>query len=116
MQIPPALVLGCNTQHGVCVLSDWIEEHLGFVPDFTSTSIADENTAVYERNAGHGFGYGFYGDGNGSAYGFTDGIGCGTGIGRINGDGFGYGYGYSFGEGNGCGFGDPCSRNSEIYT
>ena len=27
--VPPALVLGCNTPHGIGVLSDWIEERTG---------------------------------------------------------------------------------------
>ena len=32
--VPPALVLGCNTPHGIGVLSDWIEERTGHAPDF----------------------------------------------------------------------------------
>ena len=47
--VPPALVLGCNTPHGIGVLSDWIEEQTGHAPDFAATGWSD----------GSGYGYGY---------------------------------------------------------
>ena len=73
---PAALVLGCNTPHGIGVLSDWIEEQTGHAPDFAATGWSD----------GYGDGYG---DGDGNGYGDGDGNGYGYG----NGDGYGYGDG-----------------------
>lgn len=100
MQIPPSLVLGCNTPHGLGVLSDWIEEQTGIAPDFIDTgwsdgySIGIGNAIV----AGYGCGYG-YGDGDGDGYG----DGFGYGYGYCGHDGIGIGYGNEFGDGSGSG-------------
>ena len=63
--IPPALVLGCNTPHGINVLSDYIEEQTGCTPDFTMTGWSDNNVGLNYYGYGDGDGYG-YGNGNGS--------------------------------------------------
>ena len=60
---PAALVLGCNTPHGIGVLSDWIEEQTGHAPDFVATGWSD--------GSGNGYGYGeSYGNGYGYGYGY----------------------------------------------
>lgn len=87
---PPALVLGCNTPHGIGVLSDWIEEQTGHAPDFGLTSWSDGRPTT----TGDG-----YGNGNG------DGRGNGFGCGNVeNGGGNGGGHGYTLwtGDGRGC--------------
>ena len=64
---PAALVLGCNTPHGIGVLSDWIEERTGHPPDFEATGWSDV--------AGDGYGYGYgYGYGSGYGDGYGDGV------------------------------------------
>lgn len=97
--IPVSLVLGCNTPHGISVLSDWIEEHAGFVPDFISTPWSD-NFYTWQ-NFGFGFGYGTdsgdgrgHGNGYGYVYGYELGDGYGSGYGNFNGNGCGAGLGY----------------------
>lgn len=101
MDIPPSLVLGCNTPHGLGVLSDWIQEHTGVAPDFTSTSWSDDYGVNYNFGSGDGYAhdvgdgagaggfYGYashcngYGDGNGYGYGGSgDGRGAGNGLGH----------------------------------
>lgn len=101
MQIPPALVLGCNTLHGIGVLSDWIEEQGGFVPDFVSTPWSDTHGSVCGDGDGYGNGYG---DGRGDGDGYGNGWGDGYGdsdVGYADGDGLGE----SFNGYNGNGFG-----------
>lgn len=104
-QIPPALVLGCNTPHGVCVLSDWIEEQTGFVPDFSVTSGSDNFGCAHTDGYGggdHGFAVNFgdgYGDGDGDGYGY------GTGYGFASREGDGFGEGITGHNGDGYGFG-----------
>lgn len=84
---PAALVLGCNTPHGIGVLSDWIEERTGHVPDF------------------HGGGWS-----NDWSWGIpTDGDGRDDGFGNGRGSGFGHGHRYFYtyrGDGHGAGVGD----------
>lgn len=118
INIPPALVLGCNTQHGINVLSDWIEEQTGITPDFDGLSHDKYYTYLYtylhywETNRGF------------ESYGSTDGNGFGGGYNYsrgIGGNGFGKGFGYGItpffydvnqndgdghGDGSGYGYGD----------
>lgn len=103
--IPPALVLGCNTSHGIGVLSDWIEEQIGHAPDFSQSKWSDDlgdstgngyssSLAFTSTGAGNGIGYGCgfaYSDGSGSGYGYTLGNGTGCGYGLFDGDGYGDG-------------------------
>lgn len=106
-QIPPALVLGCNTPHGVCVLSDWIEEQTGFVPDFSVTSGSDNFGYAHTDGYGggdHGFAVNF-GDGYGDGDGDGNGYGCGTGYGFAFREGDGFGEGITGHNGDGYGFG-----------
>lgn len=102
MQLPPALVLGCNTPHGIGVLSDWIEEQTGFAPDFVSTNWDDFFIVSEATMSGNGFGDGLCGssDGDGSGDGdfFSPGL--------EHGDGFGDGAYTGDGHGNGQGAGD----------
>ena len=81
--VPPALVLGCNSPHGIGVLSDWIEEQTGHPPDFAATGWSDGDGYGYGSGSGYGYGNG---DGDGDGYGYGDGYGSGSG--------YGYGYGY----------------------
>lgn len=109
---PPALVLGCNTPHGINVLSDWIEERTGHAPDFTMpnypSTILDDRTISIGN--GYDYGYGFQG-GGGEGYGYVDGNGHGDGENYGNGHGDGCGDGdaypiiYGIGEGDGQGGG-----------
>lgn len=122
IHIPPALVLGCNTSHGICVLSDWIEEQTGHPPDFHqsgcvfdysfilinyfnsnysgSNDINDIN--IFCSRDGNGYGDGKqYGNGNGDGWGY--GLDHG-GDGNDHG-GWGYGYGYDYDNGYGNGYG-----------
>lgn len=113
---PPALVLGCNTPHGIGVLSDWIEEQTGIAPDFHSTSWSDGDWLVicHDSNGnvvsgyGDGFGYGVdYGAGYGDGYNYGDNEGDGSGNRTwftVH-DGNGYGVGYGNANGDGCGNG-----------
>lgn len=90
---PAALVLGCNTPHGIGVLSDWIEEQTGTAPDFAATGWSDGRSVQHD---GNGFGYGTQdgaGRGNGFGYGNT---------GAGNGNGGGHGYTLWDGDGRGC--------------
>lgn len=109
MNIPPALVLGCNTQHGIGVLSDWIEEHMGFAPDFFDRGWANVPISIFTdelRQADYTQDNG-NGRGDGRAYGYST-IGThveppheeyvagkGNGVGNLSywGNGFGSGYG-----------------------
>ena len=55
--VPPALVLGCNTPHGIGVLSDWIEERTGHAPDFherLTGGASDGAALVYQRRVSAG--------------------------------------------------------------
>lgn len=108
---PPALVLGCNTPHGIGVLSDWIEEQIGYAPDFTLTGYGD-GLGYSGIDPGNGLAYVdnyafLNGDGQGNAYerynfnGASFGRFHGASFGRSHGDGNGYG----FGDGDGCGYG-----------
>lgn len=94
--VPPALVLGCNTPHGINVLSDWIEEQTGYAPDFN----------VLKHSAGYHYIYAYiYGVKCPESYTFMRHMGCGfVGNGDGNGVGDGFSYGYD-GDGNGCGIG-----------
>ena len=111
MNIPSALVLGCNDPVTVGVLSDWILDHCGFEVDFWESGWDDRNSfysrgSLYNlhRNTGSGFRYGGYtifgvnGDGHGNGFGMSD----GAGDGNIYGDNYGTGNG--FGDGNGYGY------------
>lgn len=107
--IPPALILGCNTPHGINVLSDYIEEQTGHPPDFAGSGWSNGSVSVI------GGGYVFYGGngfGDGCVYGYGSAseIGNGSGVGfedghyysDDSGGGVGLGYGSSDGGGNGC--------------
>lgn len=72
INIPIALILGCNTPHGVGVLSDWIEEQTGCAPDFYQSGWSEDNENVYSVSCCYQFG-----DGNGTSYGYF----CGHGYG-----------------------------------
>ena len=120
---PPALVLGCNTPHGINVLMDWIEERTGHAPDFHDGRGFDEGSSSRSNGDGFGSPYGWIngdGEGDGHAYGYGDlgdGFGNGEGYGDYawmlksgNGKGKGYldcngGYGDVDGGGNGSGNG-----------
>lgn len=107
MFIPPALVLGCNTPHGLDVLSDWIQEHTGVAPDFVSASWSDRSVSNYGNGYGDSYADGVgngYGHGGGSGYGYTNGYGYSFGHGD------GYGYGTGCGDGSGYGYGDDYYR------
>lgn len=106
MQTPPALVLGCNTPHGLSVLSDWIEEQTGVAPDFTSTTWSNDQISGYilvnpyygtitgnGRGDGHGYGSGRNGFGDGAHHGDRWGDGYGDGSYDAYGDGEGNGFG-----------------------
>lgn len=120
INIPSALVLGCNTPHGIGVLSDWIEEQTGFPLIVDQSGWSDNKYG--QDGCGNGCGYGDdYGNGCGFGniwiygYGQYDGNGkgcAGYNSGRSttssgNGVGYGYGYGHDYGSctnGRGCGF------------
>lgn len=89
---PAALVLGCNTPHGINVLSDWIEERTGHAPDF-ATPLPHSYPIDHQLGSiGDGFSYGdSAGDGTG--------LGHGEGYGMMDGNGYGGGSGY---VGSGC--------------
>lgn len=86
---PTALVLGCNTPHGVGVLSDWIEEQTGHAPDF------------------HG--------GSWDCLSYMGAYGGGLGYGTDNGDGYGDGLHYGSYDGGGFGFGDGFWSENPAY-
>ena len=86
INIPPALVLGCNTPHGINVLADWIEEQTGHPFDLDQCGWSE----MYCYNTGSS-------DGNGDGYGY------GYIYNSFSGGGSGYGYGYWYGDG--CGYG-----------
>jgi len=97
---PAALVLGCNTPHGIGVLSDWIEERTGHAPDFTTPfPVQNMDEQKFDR----------YGNGDGNGYGFSDGNGSGDGWPMLYSDfeegGFGDGYEYAYHGGGGSGSG-----------
>lgn len=105
---PPALVQGCNTPHGICVLSDWIEERTGVKPEFHQPGWSESFTHLGTTGCGYGYSTGDGGGdgdggGYGDAYGDGSGSGCGDGYGNYSGDGNGCGdgYGNSFGGGIG---------------
>lgn len=124
MDIPPALVLGCNTPHGLGVISDWIEEQTGITPDFSVTRWADGNSYADSVNFGPGAGFCFgSGGGYGCGYGYSNGNGSGSGddvFRYTHTDGDGYGFGYSFGldigRGMGSGSGYGAFDGSGGYT
>ena len=100
---PPALVLGCNTLHGINVLSDWIEEQIGHQPQFHESGWSDGYKYNMHIHDGNGSGNGNeYGDNYDDEY-YGDGC-CGDGDGNGCGDGY-YEHGYGSGFGNGCGSG-----------
>ena len=109
IHIPPALVLGCNTLHGINVLSDYIQEQTGYSPEFHESGWTCDFYNVYpiqETGYGYGYGFGIY-NGNGSGDGF------GYGYGNFNGVGIGIGNGYGFANfsnnnsnGDGSGYGE----------
>lgn len=122
--IPPALVLGTNTPHGINVLSDFIEEQTGCQPDFQMTGWS----ATSDIPFGNGFteGYGIYGSGDGHGDGMCygrpsgDGYGDGDGYGLIDpytrfstGNGYGYSDRYGYQNGDGDGYGDDCSLGGD---
>lgn len=88
---PAALVLGCNTPHGLGVLSDWIEEQTGHAPDFHDHGWSDGKSG--------------FSDGSGYGHGMIFDIGDGFGAGELCNDGSGWGDGPD-GDGNGMGWGD----------
>lgn len=103
IHIQPALVLGCNTPHGINILSDYIEEQTGHPLDFHQSGWSD---GIYSntKDGSNGFGYGYgtnLGGGSGSSYFHGSGHYCN----RFFNDGFGDGHGYGHGEGRGYGFG-----------
>ena len=105
---PAALVLGCNTPHGLGVLSDWIEEQTGHAPDFHGPGWSDGKSGFSD---GGGYGHGMifdHGDGYGSGSLAHDGTGYGDGgaYGRAHGDGWGDGECYGSGHGYETGFHD----------
>lgn len=110
--IPPALVLGCNTPHGIGVLSDWIEERTGHAPDFTTMNYP--STILDDRTIDTGRGY-FYGIGHADGHGDGDDYGDGNGDGRGDGDAYPYFYGDNDGGGQGCGteLEEPENANDE---
>ena len=111
MEVPSALVRGCNNPVGLNPLSDWIEEQSGIAPDFFGSGFSDDprsdslNGRYYPNGNGRGDGpedYGFFdgrGLGHGSDYGsssllYGDGVGYGRGsdqtsYGDLYGDGVG---------------------------
>lgn len=95
---PTALVLGCNTPHGVGVLSDWIEEHTGRAPDFADAGWSSGDAD--EIKNGTGYGYGLVGG---------DGTGCGDNA-SYHDSGNGWGDGMEYGTGNGDGHGGAMTR------
>lgn len=116
---PPALVLGCNTTHGIGVLSDWIEERTGVAPDFVDIGWGD--SAFSSLNSGNGRSNYGHEHCNGVRYlttlfAYGDGYGDGTGDGSVDrhgyglsyGDGYGDGTGYGASEGDGTGYGFDC--------
>lgn len=129
---PPALVLGCNTPHGINVLSDWIEEQTGYKPDFFDSGWTDGRLNDNGNGIGNGnndeYGYNSRIGNNVRSEYFTDGSGCyyltgegygygyGNGIrrnyGSISGNGLGDGDGYGYATGNGCG----CGLTSNFYN
>lgn len=109
---PPALVLGCNTPHGIGALSDWIEEQTGHAPDFTTPSAPTSTHDEHTRHIGNGYEHGYGGcDGIGEGCGYVDGNGhgdgedYGDGCGDGHGDGRGFVnvYGHDSGDGEGAG-------------
>ena len=103
IHIPPALVLGCNTPHGIGVLSDWIEEQTGFPLDLDQSGWSDKNgigagygygrpniNSGYGNGCGYGFDRSYYCDGDG--YGSGDCYGFFSSYGSLCGDGRGWGY------------------------
>lgn len=127
MQIPPSLVLGCNTQHGIGVLSDWVEEHMGYVPDFFDRGWSSNNSisSGYRDGEGYGFGdsYGLAHDGTDGRgygdnydYGHDDGNGNGGSCDAFpDGDGEGNGSCYGHGDGNGSGNSDVYDSDEDDY-
>lgn len=100
IHVPAALVLGCNTPHGIGVLSDYIEEQTGH------PIVIDGFNWVYIAAYGNGCGYFGFNDGDGCGWGYGY-FGCGDGysVGNGNGDGIGYSKDYSSPTGGGIGDG-----------
>lgn len=114
---PAALVLGCNTPHGVNVLSDWLEEQTGYSLDVLLSSsgwsagcvgsVGESGNGYGECGRGDGFGGGGTdGTGHGTDHGYGNGFGTGAGMWRYYGmiegrPGDGTGSGYGFQNGNG---------------
>ena len=78
MNIPSALVLGCNDPVAVNVLSDFIEEATGHPLALMQSG--------YDDGSGNGYGNG-YGGGYDCGYRNGDGDGCGDGYGYSDGNG-----------------------------
>lgn len=91
MQIPPALVLGCNTSHGINVLSDWIEEQTGVVPDFLSSGCSNGGDGQEDGNSGEHYDLGSRYNYAGNSYEYTRNYGYGVGYGNSYGNGRGHG-------------------------
>lgn len=115
INIQPALVLGCNTPHGINVLSDYIEEKTGHPLDFHQSNWSDGNDIKYGFGSGFGYGDMFgggYGDGHANENGDGNGGGKGDGIGNstfymyIYDDKIGNGHGSGYGVANGDGYGN----------
>ena len=91
--VPPALVRGCNTPHGINVLSDWIEEQTGHQPDFHQSGWSETAFDGYKEFLTNtydstGCEYGIdLGDGIGDGYDYSNGYGDGMGIGFHSGYG-----------------------------
>ena len=107
MMTPPALVLGCNTPHGINVLSDWIEEQTGYALNINDSGWSATNE--FDFGNGHSDGYGNFDDDDGNGYGCL--------YGHISGDGSGDGEDniHTFGNGYGCGYGNS-SGNGDFNT
>ena len=129
-QPPESLVIGCNNQIDVGVLSDWIEEQYGSPLDLDRSGWSDGFDYGFgcgQNGYGYGNGYGYHrnliiGDGHGDGDGYGNKNGNGYGISKINfqynmrhldfsnfsnyGDGSGDGYYYSGGNGGGIGSGE----------
>jgi len=98
---PAALVLGCNTPHGIGVLSDWIEEHTGHAPNFHGPGWSDGKSGFSDGGEYHGMIFD-HGNGYGSGMRFKspNGHGYGHCYGHIDGDGWGDGHHYGNGDGD----------------
>ncbi len=70
--VPPALVLGCNTPHGINVLSDWIEEQTGHALNINDSGWSASNEFDFSFGNGHSDGYGIFEDGCGDGHGYGD--------------------------------------------